>query len=118
MFHLSPCAVQLGAFASAACRAASPKWFSRLPSRSTSPRDSTLAFVSLGDWGCGAHNCESKLDPMHQTAGDTQLAVSNHMAESAFAVGSSFVLALGDNFYFKGVQSIKDPLFQVRSWMS
>lgn len=78
------------------------------------PLDSTLAFVSLGDWGCGAHNCASKPDPMHQSAGDTQLAVSNHMAESAYAVGSSFVLALGDNFYFQGVQSIKDPLFQVR----
>ena len=44
---------------------------------------STLAFVSLGDWGCGPTNCDQKPDPMHQSAGDTQLMVSNNMAKSA-----------------------------------
>ena len=73
---------------------------------------STLAFLSLGDWGCGATNCDKKPDPDHQSAGDTQLMVSRNMAKSAEAVGSRFVLAMGDNFYFAGVKSVHDPLWQ------
>ena len=71
---------------------------------------STLAFVSLGDWGCGATNCDTKTK--HNHAGETQAMVSRHMSKSAEAVDSSFVLALGDNFYYAGVKSVKDPLFQ------
>ena len=40
------------------------------------------------------------------------IQVAHRMAEAAEAVGSSFVLALGDNFYFAGVTGVKDPLWQ------
>ena len=81
--------------------AAAPSW-----------RPNTLSFVALGDWGCGETNCDSKHDPNHHNAGLTQAAVSKQMGKAAEEVGSSFVLAMGDNFYFAGVKDVTDPLFQ------
>ena len=47
-----------------------------------------------------------------QDGGAKQLAVATAMANAARAIGSRFVLALGDNFYWQGVESVKDPLWK------
>ena len=91
-----------------------PVWHCHAPACPAPPRGpaSTLSFVSVGDWGCGATNCDTKPDPNHQSAGEQQAMVSRLMDSAAEAVLSSFVLALGDNFYFRGVKDAHDPLFQ------
>ncbi|XP_016374014.1 tartrate-resistant acid phosphatase type 5-like [Sinocyclocheilus rhinocerous] len=35
------------------------------------------------------------------------------MAKTASQMGANFILALGDNFYYKGVSDVNDPRFQV-----
>lgn len=35
------------------------------------------------------------------------------MAKTASQMGADFILALGDNFYYKGVSDVNDPRFQV-----
>ncbi|EKX51282.1 hypothetical protein GUITHDRAFT_103199 [Guillardia theta CCMP2712] len=74
-------------------------------------RDNALSFASIGDWGCGPYNCVLKPDPNHISAGATQKAVAGVMAQVAEKTGVQFVLAVGDNFYFHGVQDVNDPLF-------
>jgi tartrate-resistant acid phosphatase type 5 len=72
-----------------------------------------VAFVALGDWGCGESNC--KVPPSaplgYQNGAENTRMVAAAMSASATAIGSQFVLALGDNFYFRGVKSVDDPLF-------
>ena len=54
-----------------------------------------LSFIAMGDWGRhGEHN---------------QRAVAAQMATVARLLDAAFVLALGDNFYPNGVQSVNDP---------
>lgn len=38
------------------------------------------------------------------------------MAKTASQMGADFILALGDNFYYKGVSDVNDPRFQVWLW--
>jgi acid phosphatase len=52
-------------------------------------------FVALGDWG-------RRGDPV-------QRAVARGLAAGARDVGGRFVLAVGDNFYPAGVESVRDP---------
>jgi len=80
--------------------------------QNASPDD--IAFVTIGDWGCGPDNC---LVPATAPLGDQeggvkQLAVAEALANTAKAIGSRFVLALGDNFYWHGVSSVADPLWK------
>jgi len=57
--------------------------------------DQSLNFLVMGDFG---RNGE-----YHQKE------VASQMAKAAATIGSEFVIAVGDNFYPKGVQSIQDP---------
>mmetsp|Transcript_24212 Transcript_24212/g.46925 ORF Transcript_24212/g.46925 Transcript_24212/m.46925 type:complete len:454 (+) Transcript_24212:143-1504(+) len=73
-----------------------------------------ISFVTLGDWGCGPDNCRvppSAPEGFHDGGGH-QLSVAHHMAKAAAAISSKFVLALGDNFYWGGVDSPTDPLWK------
>jgi tartrate-resistant acid phosphatase type 5 len=56
-----------------------------------------FAFVVLGDWG--------------RDGVSTQRKVAEQMGKAAAASSSKFVLAVGDNFYEDGVQSVDDPHF-------
>jgi tartrate-resistant acid phosphatase type 5 len=54
-----------------------------------------LSFIAMGDWGRqGEFN---------------QRAVAAQMAKAARRLDAAFILALGDNFYPNGVQSVNDP---------
>ena len=73
-----------------------------------------IAFVALGDWGCGVTNCAvPPTAPIgYQNGGMNTRKVAAAMAAAATAISSKFVLALGDNFYFRGVKNVEDPLFK------
>jgi len=73
--------------------------------------EASLAFLSIGDWGCGEDNCAVKADPAHMQAGPTQAKVALAMGMVGEEARSELVLALGDNFYFSGVRSAQDPLW-------
>ena len=54
-----------------------------------------ISFIAMGDWG--------------REGKDHQTEVAQQMAATGAAIDSQFVLALGDNFYDNGVQSVDDP---------
>jgi tartrate-resistant acid phosphatase type 5 len=56
-----------------------------------------LSFVVIGDWGRGT---------------EAQHRVAAEMGRAASRVDARFVLAVGDNFYEQGVESVDDPLWQ------
>lgn len=62
-----------------------------------------LSFVVLGDWG-GL--------PFWPYETDGQDRVARRMGETASKINSSFTLALGDNFYFQGVENVEDKRFK------
>lgn len=68
---------------------------------------SSLRFLVVGDWG-GVPNAPF-VTPI-------EWATAQEMGRTAQQLGADFVLALGDNFYYKGVTSVDDPRFQVRFW--
>mmetsp|Transcript_553 Transcript_553/g.1439 ORF Transcript_553/g.1439 Transcript_553/m.1439 type:complete len:456 (-) Transcript_553:172-1539(-) len=73
-----------------------------------------IAFVTLGDWGCGPDNCRvppSAPEGFHH-GGSHTAKVAHMMAKAAESISSKFVLALGDNFYWGGVNSATDPLWK------
>ena len=57
-----------------------------------------LPFVVVGDWG--------------RDGGRSQRDVATQMGKAAAAGGSKFVIAVGDNFYEDGVESVDDPHFR------
>jgi acid phosphatase len=57
-----------------------------------------LAFVVVGDWG--------------RDGASKQREVAEQMGKAAAAGSSKFVIAVGDNFYEDGVQSVDDPHFR------
>lgn len=63
-----------------------------------------LRFVALGDWG-GVPNA-----PFY-TARET--ANAKEIARTVQILGADFILSLGDNFYFTGVQDANDKRFRV-----
>lgn len=67
---------------------------------------STIRFLVVGDWG-GLPNAPFTTSIECHTA--------QEMGRTAVQLGADFVLALGDNFYYKGVRSVDDPRFQVCS---
>ncbi|MEO6001593.1 MAG: tartrate-resistant acid phosphatase type 5 family protein [Opitutus sp.] len=60
-----------------------------------SEADVGVSFIAMGDWG--------------REGKDHQTEVAQQMAVTGAAIDSQFVLALGDNFYDNGVQSVDDP---------
>jgi acid phosphatase len=66
-----------------------------VPAQAQAP---TLSFVVIGDWG--REGCCQ------------QAAVAEQMNRCAIAVGSKFVISVGDNFYDNGVSSVSDPQWQ------
>lgn len=64
----------------------------------------SLRFLAVGDWG-----------GMSKYPYDTpfQTAVARQMAYITKTFGSSFNLALGDNFYSSGVKNVDDKRFTV-----
>ena len=62
-------------------------------------------FFLLGDWG-GL--------PFEPYKTPSEIAVADAMGKLGKKLNTSFQLALGDNFYFDGVQSVNDPRFKVR----
>ncbi|HUM08985.1 MAG TPA: tartrate-resistant acid phosphatase type 5 family protein [Acidocella sp.] len=57
--------------------------------------ENALPFILVGDWGRNGH--------------DDQRKVAAQMGETAAAIGSSFTVSVGDNFYENGVTSTDDP---------
>lgn len=68
----------------------------------------SIKFLALGDWGGVPY-------PPYITA--VQKATAREMSKVAEQMGADFILALGDNFYYKGVNSVDSPRFQV-SWVN
>ena len=64
--------------------------------------DQTLNFLVLGDWG-------GSPDPPYTTEAETSIAAV--MGKVAASENSQFTLALGDNFYDRGVKDVNDPRF-------
>lgn len=64
----------------------------------------SLKFLAIGDWGGLPY-------PPYVTA--VQEATAREMGKVAEQMGADFVLALGDNFYYTGVESVDSPRFKV-----
>nr|XP_040041825.1 tartrate-resistant acid phosphatase type 5a isoform X1 [Gasterosteus aculeatus aculeatus] len=69
----------------------------------TGSNRTSIKFLALGDWGGVPY-------PPYITA--VQKATAREMSKVAQQMGADFVLALGDNFYFRGVDSVDSPRFQ------
>lgn len=66
----------------------------------------SIKFLAVGDWGGLPY-------PPYITP--VQKATAQEMSTVAEQMGADFVLALGDNFYYRGVDSVDSPRFKVRS---
>ncbi|KAL8164586.1 UNVERIFIED_CONTAM: Tartrate-resistant acid phosphatase type 5 [Gekko kuhli] len=64
---------------------------------------SALRFIAVGDWG------GKPITPFYT---DREVAVSEEMAATVSAAGADFILSLGDNFYYSGVNDLYDKRFQ------
>lgn len=64
----------------------------------------SIKFLAVGDWG-GV--------PYPPFITPVQKATAREMSTVAEQMGADFVLALGDNFYYKGVDSVDSPRFKV-----
>lgn len=69
--------------------------FAAVPAHARAP---SLDFVVIGDWGRNGRS--------HQRD------VAQQMGHSAAAIGSRFVISVGDNFYEDGVTGVADPQWQ------
>jgi len=66
--------------------------------------DGNTRFFIIGDWG-GL--------PFFPYDTPSEVSVAGAMGRLGKTLNTSFQLALGDNFYFDGVQSVTDPRFEV-----
>jgi hypothetical protein len=67
------------------------------------PDTAQLSFLVVGDWG-------GQTDAPYTTP--AEVALAKVMGERAAEINSQFTLALGDNFYDKGVSTVDDPRFK------
>lgn len=63
-----------------------------------------MRFFVIADWG-------GLPFPPYETPAEATLAST--MGRIGDKLNTSFQLALGDNFYFKGVENVNDPRFHV-----
>ncbi|XP_010871138.2 tartrate-resistant acid phosphatase type 5a isoform X2 [Esox lucius] len=63
----------------------------------------SIRFLAVGDWGGVPY-------PPYITP--VERATAQEMGRVAEKMGADFVLSLGDNFYYKGVDSVDSPRFQ------
>ncbi|XP_053711935.1 tartrate-resistant acid phosphatase type 5-like [Synchiropus splendidus] len=63
----------------------------------------SIKFLAVGDWGGVPY-------PPYITA--VQKATAREMSRIAAQMGTDFVLSLGDNFYYSGVDSVDSPRFK------
>ncbi|KAG9338745.1 hypothetical protein JZ751_007712 [Albula glossodonta] len=80
-----------------------PSSFMDLEDNANARNKSSIRFLAVGDWGGLPY-------PPYITP--IEKATSREMGKVADQMGADFVLALGDNFYYKGVDSVNDPRFQ------
>ena len=71
--------------------------------KSTDLTAGLISFVTLGDWGGAA------LEDYHKT---DELAVAKTLSTSAADLNAQFLVNVGDNFYYYGVNSTEDPQWQ------
>jgi len=64
---------------------------------------SSLSFITLGDWGC--------ID-LHDSHAPNQIAVAKQMGITAADRKISFLVNVGDNFYYIGVANLTDPQWE------
>ncbi|KAK5926997.1 hypothetical protein CgunFtcFv8_022527 [Champsocephalus gunnari] len=69
----------------------------------TGKNRTSIKFLAVGDWGGVPY-------PPYVTI--VQKATAWEMSNVAEQMGADFVLSLGDNFYFRGVNSVDSPRFQ------
>jgi len=65
--------------------------------------ENVLDFVMIGDWG-------GQPGAPYYTTAEADIAIQ--MGKKASEVGARFTVALGDNFYDKGVKNVDDPRFK------
>ncbi|KAF7660474.1 hypothetical protein LDENG_00281720 [Lucifuga dentata] len=69
----------------------------------SSKNRTSIKFLAVGDWG-GV--------PLPPYVTPVEKATAREMGRVAEQIGADFVLALGDNFYYKGVDSVDSPRFK------
>lgn len=69
----------------------------------SSKNRTSIKFLAVGDWG-GV--------PLPPYVTPVEKATAREMGNIAEQMGADFVLALGDNFYYKGVDTVDSPRFQ------
>ena len=65
--------------------------------------DNNISFVSIGDWGGAA------LGGYHLT---DEVTVAKSFASAAENLNAQFILNTGDNFYYYGIKSVTDPMWE------
>uniref|UniRef100_M3ZSP1 Tartrate-resistant acid phosphatase type 5 n=2 Tax=Xiphophorus TaxID=8082 RepID=M3ZSP1_XIPMA len=80
-----------------------PAAFEDLGANGSKCNRTSIRFLALGDWG-GL--------PSAPYVTTVQITTAQEMSKVAEQMGADFILALGDNFYYKGVESVDSPRFQ------